>query len=135
MVESIILGFRDLLRNKRVFIIFQVCLIIICTIVISATTSLLRELDNQTITEEEEFSKLNTVVPISYDMSANPELVNEINQWLNKGGKSFFYSEQLTNQSDLPTYIVIDSELTQSNQGEIAEENLFADTFRAADGD
>lgn len=67
---------------------------------------------------------MNTVVPISYDMSANPELVNEINQWLNKGGKSFFYSEQLTNQSDLPTYIVIDSELTQSNQGEIAEENF-----------
>lgn len=113
MVESMILGFHDVLRNKRIYIIFQVCLVIICSIVILATSSLLRELNNVSTTEAEEFSKLNTVIPISYDMSANPEVVNDINQLLRNGGKSFFFSEHLTNQSEFPTYIVIDSELNQ----------------------
>lgn len=128
MVEAIVLGFHDMLRNKRVFTVFLICLSLICIIVISSTSSLIRELDSMSITEDTEFTELNTVVPISHDMSANADIVNELNQLLKKNGKTFFFSEQLSNQIELPTYVVIDSELNQLHEEQL-EEARFAKIY------
>ncbi|MCM3741605.1 hypothetical protein M3210_15230 [Oceanobacillus luteolus] len=112
MVESIIFGFRDMLKYKRLFILFLISLLLICMIVISASTSLWREINKSTIVGES--SERNIVVPISNDMSSNSTFVNKINQTLNKGGKSFFFSEQLSVQTGHPTIVVIDKALNES---------------------
>ena len=63
MVESIIFGFRDMLKYKRLFILFLISLLLICMIVISASTSLWREINKSTIVGES--SERNIGVPIS----------------------------------------------------------------------
>lgn len=112
MVESLILGFRDMFRNKRLFFVFEISLLLICMIVISSSSSLLSELNISSNAGES--SKRYSVVPIENDMSSNTQFVNELNQLLNKGGKSFFYSDQVSRQISFPTLIVIDKTFNES---------------------
>lgn len=128
MVESLLLGFRDMFRNKRLSIVFGISLITICFIVISASSSLFRELNSSSNVGES--SKGYTVVPISNDMSSNGQLVNEINKVLNKGGKSFFPSEKISSQIGFPALIVIDKAFNESfdSEEQISEE-LYAKIY------
>lgn len=129
MIESLILGFRDLLKYKRLFIMFEIALLLIWMIVISASSSLLSELK---ISSNAESSLRDSfVVPIKTDMSSNTNLVNEFNQVLNKGGKTFFYSNQVTNKLGVPTVIVLDKNFNkgvneQNNESSYAK--LYATT-------
>lgn len=116
MVESLLLGLRDLMKNKRIFIVFVLAILLICMTGISATTSLVREMT--TNFSAGEASGGYTAVPISNDMSSNSQMVNEVNQLLEQGGMSFFYSEQLSSQTNFPTIVVIDAEQSKSFQGE-----------------
>lgn len=122
MVESLILGFRDMFKNKSLFLVFETSILLICLIVISASSSLLSELNSSFNVGES--SKGYTVVPIANEMSSNAQLVNEINQLLNKGGESFFYSETVTNQIGFPTVIVT---------GNAFNEELYAKIYAKSD--
>lgn len=113
MRESLILGFRDLFRNKKALIVFEVSILLICMIVISASNSLMRNIN----VLERPSSMDYIVVPTSTDMSSNTQLVNEINQLLTKGGTSFFYSDELTKQVDLPVVVMINPQLYELKTG------------------
>jgi hypothetical protein len=124
MAESFILGFRDLFRNKRLFILFEVSLLAICLIFISAIDSLLWDLNLSSTAGGS--SPEYIAIPISNDMSSNAQLVNETNRLLHKGGKTFFYSEQWATQTGHPTAVVIDSAFNESVGGERQYAKIYA---------
>lgn len=106
MIESIIMGFKDLWKNKYIFIVFLFSVLLICLTGISATTGLMGELDANNELSQDVY----TLTPVSNDMSANASLANEMNLLLKEGGSTFFYSEKISEDTGVPTAVVIDYE-------------------------
>ncbi len=131
-MDALMLGFKDLFKHRRLFFIFEACLLMVCVIIMSASFALIWELDQRSIdtTSLEAY----TVIPTSNDMTSNSQLIRKANQLLNKGGRSFFHSEYLTSQIGLTTIIVIDSDLNNLlyNDEEMSQ-TTYAKIFTKAD--
>ncbi|MBM7541115.1 hypothetical protein [Amphibacillus cookii] len=134
MMDALMLGFKDLFKNKRLFFIFEACLLMVCVIIMSVSFALIWELDQRSI--DRTSSEAYTVIPTSNDMTSNSQLISKVNPLLNKGGRSFFHSEYLTSQMGLTTVIVIDSSLNDLlYSDEEMNQTSYAKIFTKADLD
>lgn len=111
MIDSIIIGFKDIYKNYRIFIVLEISILIFCLIAISSTLSVVSNL--QTYRSTESSGKNFQAVPVSYDISSSSKVIEAVNELLQIHGKTYFQSYSLTEQFNYPVMIVIDAKSTK----------------------
>lgn len=104
MIDTIILGLKDVYHNIKIFIILILSILTITTIFVSSTLSLFY---TNLATDKTHLRNSYHLVPTSTDMSQNKNLVNDYFSFIIENGVSYFPSNTLTEKYDIATLIVV----------------------------
>lgn len=105
MIDTLILGIKDIIKNKRTFFVFFAITFTTSLMLISSVMPLVREF----LVEGSRPNLLYSAVPISNDMTSNRSLFKGVNDLLNEEGSSYFESFTATLKMNLPVVIVVDA--------------------------
>ncbi len=103
MIDSIILGCKDIFRNRRIYFATLFMILATCIIVMASTLSVLDELNLRNRGN----SQLFRTTVISTNMNNNVQLVDDLYRFYQSHGGSYFLSTELMNLTEYETRILV----------------------------
>lgn len=104
MLDNILLGMKDIYKNKFIFLLIQVLILLICIIFVSTSLTMTY---SQANTHSEYLKSQYSLVPISNDMSKNKEFVNRIYDEIHETSMTYFNSYSLSSMIDENVIILL----------------------------